>query len=197
MIFFDSSNGKGIFAIIASLVIVVFIFFLWIKSDPFDKAGQGTGFWLEVGQETGQTFNNIKNTLGLGKDKARQVAEEASKEIKKQQIVEETKKYLEEKENGQLIITSPEECLASDGIWGQWGLNPEESCNLKTTDFEKECNDSSDCQGLCLASQEIEEKLLAENKSVEATGTCSELVNVYGCFAQLEQGVARGIICVD
>src|SRR5690606_2920228 len=142
MIFFDSSKGKGILAIIGSLLIMVFIFSMWLKTDPFGEATDKNSFWLDIGQESAQTFNDIKNSFGLGMDKSKELTEEVAKEIKKQQIVEETKKYLEDQESGAVLIVSEEECVAQSGVWALWGKSAEESCNFQTTDVGNQCSDS-------------------------------------------------------
>ena len=48
------------------------------------------------------------------------------------------------------VYTTREECEANNGIWKQWGLNPEERCNLRTSDAGKVCYDSKECKGNCL-----------------------------------------------
>jgi len=84
-----------------------------------------------------------------------------------------------------------ESCEAKGGLWGPIGLSPEERCNLPTSDAGKECSDSDECEGYCVA------ELLPEEWSKSGVkGQCTAWRIVVGCITLVEDGKAKGI-CID
>ena len=82
-------------------------------------------------------------------------------------------------------ITIPDnetDCLEMGGTWGPQGRAQTDMCDLPTTDAGQACSDSSQCQGMCLASASV--------------GTCSPRTINFGCFDIMMDGVQMGI-CID
>jgi hypothetical protein len=77
-----------------------------------------------------------------------------------------------------------QDCLAQGGAWGPQGLLQMEMCDLPAVDAGKPCTSSSQCQGLCLASD------------ASSTGTCSPRTLNFGCFDVVEDGAKMGL-CID
>ena len=70
-----------------------------------------------------------------------------------------------------------QDCLEQGGTWGPQGLAQTEMCDLPATDAGKPCTDSSQCQGLCFASD------------TPSTGTCSPRTLNFGCHDVMEDGI--------
>jgi hypothetical protein len=83
-----------------------------------------------------------------------------------------------------VLPDNEQDCLAQGGAWGPQGMLQQDMCDLPATDAGKPCTDSSQCQGLCLASD------------ASSTGTCSPRVLNFGCFDVIEDGVKMGL-CID
>jgi hypothetical protein len=77
-----------------------------------------------------------------------------------------------------------QDCLAQGGAWGPQGMLQREMCDLPATDAGQPCTSSSQCQGLCLASDS------------SSTGTCSPRTLNFGCFEVVEDGAKMGL-CID
>jgi hypothetical protein len=98
------------------------------------------------------------------------------------------------------IIEMPkteEECLNRGGKWGRIGLGSKDECNLPTADANRECNDSSECESVCLAEMSTEERREAmKGKSFNRKGKCSSWMIVVGCQARVNNG-KTSLICID
>jgi hypothetical protein len=88
------------------------------------------------------------------------------------------------------IPPSKEQCLVQDNLWVRQGLSGSESCRVKTADSQKVCEDSMQCEGLCLAD------MTATHNLSGTTGTCSAWANVASCHKIVEAGTVREI-CFD
>ncbi len=88
-------------------------------------------------------------------------------------------------------------CEALGGRWGGIGLSPEESCNLPTSDADRECSGSGECEGSCIARLSEEDWDRAVNGVVYTKGKCSAWKITVGCQAFVEDGRVEGILCVD
>lgn len=84
------------------------------------------------------------------------------------------------------IISTREDCLNQNGLWGRQGLAREESCNLPASDAGENCTSSNQCEGKCVG------------ESIGATsGQCSTYQKVFGYRPFVENGRVPGILCVD
>lgn len=95
------------------------------------------------------------------------------------------------------IPKTKEECVAKNGVWKKMGPRPTESCNLKTLDSGKVCENSHQCEGVCLAnlsSDQLREGM--KGKLFKTNGQCSEWVIVMGCRAYVDSGRAS-VVCAD
>lgn len=109
--------------------------------------------------------------------------------------------------NGNNVVTKPkieipkdkETCLAKNGKWAKIGPAPVESCNLPTSDGGKECTDTSECEGTCLAALSNEEQnlVMREKKTIQTKGKCTPWVITVGCQARVQNGKVNGILCID
>jgi len=88
-----------------------------------------------------------------------------------------------------------ESCEAAGG---KWEINDIAVCNLPTSDSGKECADSSQCEGLCIAELSEEEYNEATQGTIIYTkGKCSGETNVLGCTPIVNDGKVFGILCMD
>ena len=83
-----------------------------------------------------------------------------------------------------VLPDNEQDCLAQGGMWGPQGMLQRDMCDLPATDAGQPCTSSSQCQGLCLASD------------ASSTGTCSPRVLNFGCFDVVEDGAKMGL-CID
>jgi len=88
-------------------------------------------------------------------------------------------------------VTEQEVCEENDGVWKRWGLLPEESCNLRTSDDGMDCYDSSECEGSC-----ISYGACSGEECNDLVGSCSDFETEYGCFVLVRYDGTREI-CVD
>jgi hypothetical protein len=101
--------------------------------------------------------------------------------------------------SGGSSTTAPDEavdrasCQACRGDWGKHGLSPVESCNCRARDFGKECRDSAECEGECLADTPAEIVTNAGPPRLGFfVGQCSEFRTSFGCHAVLANGFNLG-----
>lgn len=83
-------------------------------------------------------------------------------------------------------------CKKNGGVVQRAGRMGLPHCVMSYKDADKACKDSSECTGRCL---------LAGNNGVPAgsqvTGKCQQNSLRFGCSAEVKQGVAGPVICVD
>jgi len=82
------------------------------------------------------------------------------------------------------------ECISKGGEWKLAGLALDERCFIKMKDANKDCSNSDDCEGTCLAP----EKCRLGDKVV---GKCSEYDLTLGCHSRVEGGKAMPVLCID
>ena len=83
------------------------------------------------------------------------------------------------------------DCRAAGGTLQPLGRLQRVQCVIPYADAGKACSSKRDCSGQCLATGEVE-------AGVVATGTCQRDVSQnFGCRQRIEDGKARGTICVD
>ncbi len=89
-------------------------------------------------------------------------------------------------------------CLKKHGKWARvHTLEPE--CDVPTSDAGHECQDSSECERACVAhlTQEQEKSLIPYGAhSLNLKGRCSTGA-VFGCQPFVENGIVKGLRCVD
>ncbi len=204
MIWFEPNNGKVILLISAAIAVTIFTFSLWLKNDPFSQAANNQNhFWTQVFDRVSQTFAGIKTSVELGIKDSKNIAQEASNQALKAELLEKTQEYLEEKKAsttqetaGQLTADNQEDCQRLGGHWGRFGAEAIELCNFDTTDAGKICTDSSQCQAYCLA--DIDELSQTEpygGQAVATSGYCASQTLLTGCNVIVLEGWARGIVC--
>lgn len=91
------------------------------------------------------------------------------------------------------VPTTAEACRAAGGTWGAQGLLGREQCVLALPDAGKTCRDADDCVGDCRLTGEAE----IPAPGAPATGKCQATTSPFGCYTQVEDGKAVGMLCVD
>lgn len=85
------------------------------------------------------------------------------------------------------------ECLVNGGRWEVLGLSGP-GCNLPTSDGGQACQDSADCESVCLADPQLVMK--DDESGKEQVGLCSPWQENFGCQVWVEKG-SFVEICVD
>ena len=80
-----------------------------------------------------------------------------------------------------IYIESREECEDSNGIWFYWLPSFEESCSIRSGDYNLECLDSCECEGKCITSCD-------DNGCDNETGYCSIMRRYGGCTKEWKNG---------
>jgi len=89
------------------------------------------------------------------------------------------------------------DCETKGGAWKKIGLGPAEECNLSTTDGGKVCDNSDQCEGVCLAELSNDDlRKGMSGKFFRTNGRCSDWIKVVGCRAYVFRGWAT-VVCVD
>lgn len=86
-------------------------------------------------------------------------------------------------------------CATTGGFIAQRGRAQRAMCVHPYGDAGKVCQSGADCQGKCIATAGANGGL---PQAGEATaGFCQADDKLFGCYAEVENGVARRSICVD
>ncbi len=87
------------------------------------------------------------------------------------------------------VPQTQEECKACRGEWGRHGLAQVASCLCRTTDAGKRCHRRSDCQGLCVAEDNIEREVVKAGPPATGyfVGHCAEFEPIFGCMRVIDQ----------
>lgn len=97
------SENKNKYIALFTLVFITTSIIVWqyIKINPFDVANnkEGDNTFQVVGESLVETFSEIGESWNMAKDLAIDSQEDIEGEFQRQQLLEETKKYLEEKNN--------------------------------------------------------------------------------------------------
>lgn len=81
---------------------------------------------------------------------------------------------------------SKKECLEKGGRWGQWGLLPQEYCQIPSQDAGIPCTDGSQCEyELCMSREQTTQ------------GVCSTYRQEFGCYSTIVNNQPGPAICVD
>jgi hypothetical protein len=193
MIIFNQGGNKNLILVILVILFTGIIAWQWVASNPFANVENNNNFLSQIKNETSNPVAEIKNSIDEGKEDLSNIEDKLAKQIKQDQLLEETKKYLEEKEDGSLLVPDNQEaCEFQGGEWQAWGKTTEESCNLFTTDGGKECSDSNECEAYCIADLP---EILLKDLPLEITGNCTERTTWQGCYSLVEEGLVRGVVC--
>jgi hypothetical protein len=90
-------------------------------------------------------------------------------------------------DNSARLPATAEACGTQGGVWTQFGAGYF-FCRISTQDASKQCLNSAQCQGVCLAAS-TERNTLKYN-------ACSSEVLLHGCFQEFSNGAIR-TICQD
>ena len=85
-------------------------------------------------------------------------------------------------------------CTAKGGEFRQEGLLGLYRCVVPYGDAGASCSDTSDCEGRCLAHDDVTDYEAAPG---EAVGVCEADDSPFGCFAEIENGNVAPALCVD
>lgn len=89
-------------------------------------------------------------------------------------------------------------CIEKGGEWRKIGIAPVEQCNLKTSDFGRECSDSDECEGSCMVDlQKDDLSKVQQGGTVTTKGLCSEWIIIIGCQTFVEDGKVSAVTCID
>jgi hypothetical protein len=91
------------------------------------------------------------------------------------------------------------DCEKLHGKWGRAGIFPQEFCNMPTKDANKVCNDTSECEGDCLANltKDQIERTWRGKETIYTSGKCSAWRMVFGCKPIVRNGTVKGLFCQD
>ncbi|MBT4516850.1 MAG: hypothetical protein HOC78_03055 [Candidatus Komeilibacteria bacterium] len=193
MIIFDSGGNKNLILIILVVLFTGIIAWQWALSDPFASVEMENNFLSKISEDTGDSVDNIKNSVAQGIADAKVVSDEVNKIAQQEQLIEEAKKYLEDKENNILLAPdNQEDCEFQEGEWKIWNESTKETCNLFTDDADKECSDSSECEAYCIIDLP---EIAMKDLPLETKGTCAARTIWEGCYSLVEEGLVYGIVC--
>jgi len=91
-------------------------------------------------------------------------------------------------------------CDACKGQWARHGISEEETCICKTKDAGKSCKDGSECEGVCLVTDDAKFEVASPGPPPRGsfTGKCSDYDTVFGCFRSIPGGTrARGPVAEE
>lgn len=86
-------------------------------------------------------------------------------------------------------------CEADGGSYEIGGLGGQYYCVRTYSDGGKTCFDERDCEGICIASNQAD--FDPAGQSGAQWGKCSYTDSPFGCYAEVRNGVARPVLCVD
>jgi hypothetical protein len=191
MIIFEPGGNKTLALVILVVLSTAIIAWQWVASDPFSAVKQNQNLVDEIQEITLDSFLEVKDEISQNLEDLKDTDDELDKQLKQDELLDVATRYLKRK-----IIDNQIDCEEQDGEWKIWGENIEEMCNLFTSDADKECSDSSECEGLCVADvPEIYLKLIDENGPIEMTGNCTARTITPGCFSVVHEGFVDGIAC--
>ena len=115
MIIFESGGGKNLILVLLVVLVTGIIAWQWIASDPFSSVEKNNIFLPQIQEELAKPIVEIKKSIDQGTEEAKNLNNELAKQAKQEQLIEEAKKYLKNKEEilegiGCLDIKTFEEC---------------------------------------------------------------------------------------
>lgn len=88
-------------------------------------------------------------------------------------------------------VAAADSCAARGGTMRPVGRAQTLQCVVRYSDAGQRCQDSSSCQGDCLATGE------AFESSGKAVGQCAATSDRFGCRTVIKDGVAQPTLCID
>jgi hypothetical protein len=90
--------------------------------------------------------------------------------------------------------TTPDSCLACNGIWGRHGLAQKEGCLCRTRDAGKICKSRKDCESQCVAKDEPDAEIVDKGPPPKGyfLGKCHGYASFFGCARLLPGSAASG-----
>ena len=85
------------------------------------------------------------------------------------------------------------ECEAAGGVVGPGGMLGYDQCVQPYADAGKACKGSEDCEGRCLLSADSDDDMGQPTDD----GVCQADDSPFGCYTEVNDGVAQYAICVD
>lgn len=147
-------------AIISSISVTFLLFSslnVYAETQEWSKGKQGGVFWAE-----------------------QQPAEEG-KDCRPPQPAHKPRKDPLDKRTTISVPTNKESCELLGGWWGTIGRMRVEICNLPTSDAGKECSDSDECEGYCIAELSREDWDKAIHGVIYSKGKCTAWISISGC----------------
>jgi hypothetical protein len=99
MIIFEPGGAKNLILVVLVVFFTGIIVWQWIANNPFANVETENYFLNQIKNNTSDEVGNIKDSISGGKEDLEKVGDEIIKETKQAQLIEETKKYLEDKIN--------------------------------------------------------------------------------------------------
>lgn len=200
MIIFEPGGGKNLILVILVVFFTGIIFWQWLASEPFSKVQSDSQIVTDIRDSTSDSFTKIRDSFAQGQEQIDDLDGELIKQAQQERLIEETKKYLSDKEANKTldIPDNQNDCEVQGGQWSSFGTREIEECNLFTTDAGQECIDGSQCQGYCFTEDEELYQSASILKAVAAKGQCSADTIVSGkCIAFVDEGQTKGKLCID
>lgn len=96
MIFFENNQTKifSLFVLVATSA--AFVIWGWFRFNPLSQAADqpADNYWSDLGQATGNTGSDIKDSLEVGFEQAENIGVELERQAKADALLEATKEYL-------------------------------------------------------------------------------------------------------
>lgn len=199
MIIFEPGGGKNLVLIILVVLFSGIIIWQWAARNPFASVQSNSHLLVDVKENTSDSFDKVRESVAAGQAQFLNIGEELNKQIQQEKLLEETKKYLENKEEEDKTLVVPDnqvDCEAQGGEWDNFGPDLVEECNLPTTDFGTVCTSAKQCQGYCFTDDPEIYEIATKDNPIEATGKCSKDTMSRGrCLAIIRDGKTEGVFC--
>jgi len=87
-----------------------------------------------------------------------------------------------------------EACAAKGGVVRQEGMLGMPRCTITYADAGEICRDASDCEGRCMGNDDVTDY---DARPGEVKGVCEANDSPFGCYAEIRNGTADAMLCVD
>lgn len=193
MSLFKSRKDKNLILVILVIIFMSIIAWQWVVSDPFSNIKTENNALTEIEESSKNELDDLRDSIAKGAEETKIIKDEIDKQLKQERLIEEAKKYLENKESDKLLIPdNKEDCKVKGGEWQIWGEATDEACNLFTQDADKECADSSQCEAYCVIDLP---EIVMKDLPIETSGKCTARTVWPGCYSLVEEGFVYGVVC--